>query len=142
MTTITGATFPVPKSYMSRFFEEGKTVFIKPATVFKEIVPGMKLVFYQSHENTGYVGEAKITRIELNEDPFSFFDIFGDAIFLSRKEVQEYLDVQAKWKGGRVRKGPVKKKNWIALELADIQQYDAPRKPERFVPVGGQYLRE
>jgi hypothetical protein len=99
-------------------------------------------VFYQSHENTGYVGEAKITRIELNEDPFSFFDVFGDAIFLTREEVQEYLDVQAKWKVGRVRKGPVKKKNWIALELSDIQQYDAPRKPERFVPVGGQYLRE
>ena len=53
MTTITGATFPIPKPYMSRFFEEGKTVFIKPATVFKEIKPGMKLVFYQSHENTG-----------------------------------------------------------------------------------------
>lgn len=102
----------------------------------------MKLVFYQSHEDTGYVGEAKIKRIELNEDPFSFFDIFGDAIFLTRDEVQEYLDVQAKWKGSHVRKGPVRKKNWIALELVDIQQYDTPRKPVRFVAVGGQYLRE
>ena len=50
MSTITGVTFPVPKHLMPRFFAEGKTVFIKPATVFKELKPGMKLVFYQSHE--------------------------------------------------------------------------------------------
>ncbi len=28
----------------------------------------------------------------------------------------------------------------MALELEDIRRYDKPRKPERFVPVGGKYL--
>ncbi|MDK2891534.1 MAG: hypothetical protein PWR21_2166, partial [Methanoculleus sp.] len=36
MSTITGVTFPVPKKYIPRFFKDKKTVFIKPATVFKE----------------------------------------------------------------------------------------------------------
>lgn len=46
MTEIVGVTFPIPKMYISRFFTERKTVFIKPAAVFKELKPGMKLVFY------------------------------------------------------------------------------------------------
>jgi hypothetical protein len=68
-TTITGVTFPIPKHYMHRFFKEGKTVFVKPATVFKELKKGLKLVFYQSHEDTGYVGEGTIKRILIAEDP-------------------------------------------------------------------------
>jgi len=106
---------------MSRFFEEGKSVFIKPATTFKSLITDMKLLFYQSHEDTGYV---------------------GDAVFLTKKEVEDYLNEQEKWKGVRVRKGNTKKKNWIALQLEDVTQYDTIVKPERFVPVGGMYLRE
>ena len=141
MSKIIGVTFPVPKEYMSRFFEDGKTVFIKPATVFKELKSGMKLVFYQSQQDTGYVGEATIKRIILMEDPLRFFDTYGDAVFLTREEVKKYLEEQKKWQGVRVRKGEGRKKNWIALELEGIRRYDAIRKPERFVPVGGKYIR-
>ena len=141
MSTITGVTFPVPKHLMSRFFAEGKTVFIKPATVFKELRSGMKLVFYQSHEDTGYVGEATIKRIVINDNPLAFFETFGDAVFLTREEVKDYLDWQEHWKGPRVRKDRGKKKQWMALELEDILEYNTVKKPERFVPVGGKYLR-
>jgi hypothetical protein len=142
MPEITGVTFPMPKHYMRRFFAEGKTVFIKPATVFKELRSGMKLVFYQSHEDTGYAGEATIRRIIIDDDPFAFFETFGDAVFLTREEVRAYVESQGRWQGVRVRKGEAKKRAWMALELEDIQEYDKPRKPERFVPVGGKYLRE
>lgn len=142
MTTITGVTFPVPKSYMPRFFDEGRTVFIKPATVFKELKPGMRLVFYQSHEDTGYVGEARIKRVIITDDPLTFFETFGDAVFLTREEVRAYIENQERWKGVRVRKGEGKKKSWMALELEEVRRYDAIQKPERFVPVGGKYLRE
>ncbi len=142
MEKITGVTFPVPKQYMARFFEEGKTVFIKPATVFKELKRGMKFVFYQSHEDTGNVGEATIKRILIMENPLNFFETFGDAVFLTREEVKDYLQVQEKWQGGRVRKGEGRKKNWIALELENIRKYDKIKKPERFVSVGGKYLKE
>ena len=142
MSEITGVTFPVPKHYMKRFFEEGKTVFIKPATVFKELKPGMKLIFYQSHEDTGYVGEATINRIVIGEDPLAFFETFGDAVFLTREEARAYVENQERWQGIRVRKGEGRKRNWMALELENIGRYDTIRKPERFVPVGGRYLRE
>ena len=142
MPNITGVTFPVPKSLMPRFFAEGKTVFIKPATVFKELRSGMKLVFYQSHEDTGYAGEATIRRIVIDDDPFAFFETFGDAVFLTREEARAYVEGQERWQGVRVRKEKPRKRPWMALELEDIRRYDKPRKPERFVPVGGRYLRE
>ena len=142
MSTITGVTFPVPKKYIPRFFKDGKTVFIKPATVFKELRSGMKLVFYQSHEDTGYVGEATIKRIIISEDPFSFFETFGNAVFLTKEEAKAYVTSQERWQGVRVRKGEGKKRAWMALELDNIRKYDAVKKPERFVPVGGKYLRE
>ena len=141
MSEIIGVTFPVPKKYISRFFEEDKTVFIKPATVFKELKPGMKLIFYQSHEDTGYVGEATIKRIIIGEDPLAFFETFRDAVFLTREEAEAYVENQERWQGIRVRKGEARKKNWMALELEDIRPYDTVKKPERFVPVGGKYLR-
>jgi hypothetical protein len=142
MSTITGVTFPVQKRLMARFFADGKTVFIKPATVFKELRSGMKLVFYQSHEDTGYAGEATIKRIVIDDDPFAFFDTFGDAVFLTREEAKAYVEGQGRWQGVRVRKDEPKKRPWMALELEDIREYDSVKKPERFVPVGGRYLRE
>ena len=142
MPEITGVTFPVPKHLMPRFFKDKKTVFIKPATIFKELRSGMKLVFYQSHEDTGYVGEAAIKRIVIDDDPFAFFDTFGDAVFLTREEAKAYVEGQGRWQGVRVRKDEPKKRPWMALELEDIREYDSVKKPERFVPVGGRYLRE
>ena len=142
MSGITGVTFPVPKDLMPRFFAGGKTVFVKPATVFKELKSGMRLVFYQSREDTGYAGEATIRRIVIDDDPFSFFATFGDAVFLTREEVEAYVESQGRWQGVRVRKGEVRKRPWMALELEDIREYDMVKKPERFVPVGGRYLRE
>ena len=142
MSEITGVAFPVPKHLMPRFFKDGKTVFIKPATVFKELKPGMRLVFYQSHEDTGCVGEATIRRIVISEDPLAFFETFGDAIFLTKEEAKAYVENQERWQGVRVRKEAPRKRPWMALELEDVQKYDTVKKPERFVPVGGKYLRE
>ncbi|KUL01715.1 MAG: Uncharacterized protein XE11_2040 [Methanomicrobiales archaeon 53_19] len=142
MSEITGVTFPIPKHYMKRFFEEGKAVFIKPATVFKELKPGMRLVFYQSHEDTGYVGEATIKQIVIDDDPLAFFEAFGDAVFLTREEAEAYVENQKRWQGFRVRKGEARKRAWMALELERIRKYDTVKKPEQFVAVGGRYLRE
>jgi len=142
MSEITGVTFPVPKHLMPRFFAEGKTVFIKPATVFKDLRSGMKLVFYQSREDTGYAGQATIKRIVIEDDPLAFFETFGDAIFLTKEEAKAYVENQERWQGVRVRKGEAKKRVWMALELEDIRKYDTVQKPDRFVPVGGKYLRE
>ena len=44
MAKIVGVAFPIPKKFVNRFFKEGMEVFIKPATVWKELKPGMKLI--------------------------------------------------------------------------------------------------
>jgi len=134
MAKIVGVAFPIPKQFMDRFFKEGKDVFIKPATVFKELKPGMKFVLYQSHEDTGFVGEAKIKDIKLIDDPMKVFEMYGDRVFLIKEELKEYVKSQERW--GR------KKKKWLVIELEDVKRYDKPIKPKRFVPVGGQYIKE
>jgi len=137
MSKIVGVTFPIPKQFINRFFNEGKDVFIKPATVWKELKPGMKFVFYQSHEDTGFVGEAKIKSIQLIDDPMKVFEMYGDRVFLTREELKEYIRSQNRWK----RKKEKKKKKWLVIELEDIRKYDKPIKPKRFVSVGGQYIK-
>ena len=83
-----------------------------------------------------------IKRIILGGDPLAFFDTFGDAVFLTREEAKAYVEGQGRWQGVRVRKGETRKHPWMALELEDIREYDTIKKPERFVPIGGRYLRE
>jgi len=138
MVKVVGVAFPIPKKFMDRFFKEGKDVFIKPATVFKELKPGMKFVFYQSHEDTGFIGEAKIKNIQLINDPMKVFEMYGDRMFLTKEELREYVRSQERWG----RKGSKKMRPWMVIELEDIRKYDKPIKPKRFVPVGGRYLRE
>ncbi len=135
MPEIVGVTYPIPKQYVSRFLKEGKDVFVKPATAFKELKTGMKLVFYQSREDTGYVGEAKIKKIFITKNPLDIYQTYGDRIFLTKDEFKDYIKSQERW-GGK------KRKKWMAIEIEDIKKYNKSLKPKRFVPVGGQYLKE
>ena len=98
----------------------------------------MKFVSCQLHEDTEFIGEAKIKDVKLIDDPMKVFEIYGDRVFLTKEELREYVRSQDRW-GRKVSK---KKKKWIVIELEDIEKYDKPIKPKRFVPVGGQYLKE
>jgi hypothetical protein len=148
MSDITGVTFPIPKLYMSRFFDEGKTIFIKPATIFKELRAGMKFVFYQSQEDTGYIGDAIIKKIEVSEDPYIFFDIFGNNIYLNKQELENYIKATEKWRlahskrKSRSRRNSRPRSKWIAIELCSITKYDMPMKPKRFISMSGQYIKD
>lgn len=135
MAEIKGVAFPIPKRFAQRFFE-GKDVFVKPATVFKELKPGMKFVIYQSHEDTGFVGEARIKAISFADDPMDFLEKYGERLFLNEKELKEYVKSQERW--GRRK---AKKKKWMAIELEEIKRYEKPVKPKRFVTAGGCYLK-
>lgn len=81
MANIIGVTFPVLKWNLDRFFKDGKTVFIKPATIYLDLKPGQKFLFYQTRQNTGYAREAIIKTITLRDDPLDFFSIYGNKIF-------------------------------------------------------------
>jgi len=138
MPEIVGVTYPIPKQFVDRFFKEGKDVFVKPATVWKQLKQGMKFVFYQSREDTGFVGEARIKDVKLIDDPTKVFELYGDRVFLTKEELKEYVKSQGRWG----RKSERKRKKWLVIELEDIRKYDKPVKPKRFVPVGGQYIKE
>jgi hypothetical protein len=136
---IVGVTYPIPKQFMDRFSKGGKDVFIKPATLWKELKPGMKFVFYQSREDTGFVGEAKIKEIKLIDDPMKVFEMYGDRVFLTKEELKEYVKSQGRLKSFRSR-GRTKKKRWLIIVLEDIRKYNKPVKPKKFIPVSGQYI--
>jgi hypothetical protein len=142
MTEIVGVTFPIPKQYVSRFFTDGKSVFIKPAQCFKLLKPDMKFIFYQSHEDTGFVGEGKIVSVSFADEPLVLIEQFDDRLFLTKEEIETYILNQKRWGGVRVRKDIIKKKKWMAIELKDIKRYKQIEKPKRFVTVGGRYLKE
>jgi hypothetical protein len=142
MIDVVGVTHPIPKKYTSRFFNEGKTVFLKPASCFTQLVPGMKFVIYQSQEDTGFVGEGKIEKIVFADEPSSLIEQFGDQLFLTEREIQQYLKTQERWKTSRSRRNINKKKKWMAIKLIDIKKYPKVIKPAHFVPVGGQYMRK
>ncbi|WP_230972443.1 DUF365 domain-containing protein [Archaeoglobus neptunius] len=84
------------------------------------------------------LGEAKIKRVILSENPMQFFETFGDRIFLTKEELKEYIKSQERWR----RRESKKKRLWMVIELEGIKKHDKPIKPKRFVSVGGQYLRE
>lgn len=142
MTKIVGVTYPIPKQFISRFFTDGKSVFIKPAKCFKSLKPGMKFVFYQSHEDTGFFGEGKIVGISIVDEPLVLIDEYKDRLFLTRDEILAYVANQKNWNQISVTKQTKIKKKWMAIEVNDIQQYPKIKKPVRFISVGGQYLRE
>jgi hypothetical protein len=143
MTDIIGVTFPILKWHLDRFFKDGKTVFIKPATIYLNLKPGQKFLFYQTRQDTGYAGEAIIKTITLRDDPLDFFAIFGDKTFLTKDEVIQYREENKKWKSARNRPSEKRKNRpWIALELEKIQKYPEVKKIEGFVPVSGRYIKE
>ena len=85
----------------------------------------MKFVFYQSRENTGFIGEA-IKNVQLLDDPMKVFEIYGE-YFWQKRSLENTLN-QERWE----RKGSKKKRPWMVIELEDIRKYD-----ERLLAVWG-----
>jgi hypothetical protein len=142
MSEIIGVSFPILKGNIDRFFEKEKTVFIKPATVFKDLKQGLIFIFYQSHKDTGYAGEAIIKSITMRDDPLDFFELFGEKIFLTKEEVKNYVEENKKWKSFRNRPSERRKNRpWMAIELEKIKKYPEIKKIQGFVPVSGMYIK-
>ncbi len=125
-----GATFPVPRDLIDRIFE-GKDVFVKPKTLGK-IEPGMKIVFYASREDQGFYGEAEVVSVEEFSDPMEILKKYGERVFLSEKELKEYVKNREKWGS--------KHRPWMAIVIKNAKKYPRIVKPRRFVSVSGRYL--
>jgi len=134
MPEIIGATFPVPNELLNRILEEKKNVFVKPATLTR-LKPGMKIIFYASHENQGYAGEAEIEYVEIVKNPTEILQKYKEKMFLTEKEFKEYLASQKRW-------GKVRHKPWMVIVLRNIKEYPKRIMPRRFISVAGRYVKK
>lgn len=130
---IVGAIFPVPFQFLDRFFEEGKDVFVKYPTLFKQFKRGMKLLFYSSRKINAIVGEGTIDNF-LILSPSEILKRYKNRLFLTEKEFKEYSK-----EGGFLRR---KSKKFLVVELKAIKQFNTPVKPKKFVTVAGEYLTD
>ncbi len=138
MTKIAGAIFPVPSNLIGRILDEKRDVFIKHPTLFKELKPGDKILFYASGEIRAIVGEATIKKIEFMTGKEAL-EKYGRRLFIDEKELRDYSKPLSARKG---RGGAPREIKYLVLELENIRRYKKPYKPKRFITVGGKYLTE
>ncbi|ASJ08051.1 hypothetical protein A3L11_01945 [Thermococcus siculi] len=132
---IVGVTFPVPKWFLDRILEEGKTVFVKPSTL--RVQPGMKVVFYASREGQAWLGEAEVEAVKQFTNVEEIIRKYGDELFLTPEELRQYEKEREKWNSRGKRPRP-----WMVLRLKNIRKYPKSVKPPRFIAVSGRYVRE
>jgi len=134
---IVGVAYPVPSNLLDRIFKEGKDVFIKHPTCYKQLKPQHKVLFYASHEIKAIVGEATIKNIELMKIK-QIYEKYKDRVFITKEEAKEYS------KPLRLRRQPgvskTRETKFLVLELQNIKKYVKPVKPKRFITVGGKYV--
>ncbi len=132
---IIGATFPVPRQFLGRILDEGKTVFVKPSTL--RLKPGMKLLFYASHDDQGWHGEAEVESVEYFTNVEDIIKKYKEELFLTPEELRKYERDRAKWHSRGRRPRP-----WAVVKLKKIRKYPKIVKPKRFIAVSGRYIRE
>jgi len=128
---IVGIIIPIPSHLLMRIFKEKKNKIIKVATIFKQIKPGSKVLFYSSHETHAVVGEGTIETCEIvsGTDLGKNYDKYDGDLFITEKELRDYLSQRRRSK-------------FLVISLKKIKQYKEPVKLKRFVPMAGQYLTE
>ena len=126
---VIGAIFPVPSRFIDRIFREGRNVFVKPPTVYKDLKPGSKILFYASGDIRAIVGEGTAETVELME-PEEALKKYGEKIFLNPEELRKYL------------KGKKRVSKILVIPLKDLKLYKRPYKPRRFITVAGKRLSE
>lgn len=127
---IVGIVFPFLPLHVPRFFENGKTVFVK--FFGKETVPlrlrsGHKLFFYESGGRKVIVGEATIAQVT-GERADQVFTRFGeDELFLGRSELQDYI-------------GDRGTRRVLVLVVKDAKSYTIPLRLKKSVTMAGCYM--
>jgi len=133
---IVGVVYPVPSNLLDRIFKEGRDVFIKHPTCFKQLRPGHKILFYSSHEKRAIVGEATIKNIGLMKID-EIYEKYGNRVFITKEEAKEYTKPlsERKGKGGKIRNI-----DFLVIELEKPRLFEKYYKPKRFIVVGGKYV--
>lgn len=124
---IIGIIFPILPNHVERFFADGKTVFVKfVSRAPTRLQTGHRLFFYKSRNDRELVGEALISGIE-TKPPKDILSDFHDRLFLTRKEMEQYV-------------GNRQSKEMLVLILSKVKKYHAAIRLERPVTMAGQYV--
>ena len=126
---VIGAIFPLPSHLLDRIFKEGRNVFLKPPTVYKDLGKGSKILFYASGEIREIIGEGTAEKVELLR-PEEAVKKYGKKLFLDPDEVSEYL--RGKRRASKV----------LVIVLKDLRRYRRGYKPKRFITVAGKRLTD
>lgn len=132
---VVGVTFPVPRRFLGRILDEGKSIFVKPSTLRLEL--GMKIIFYASREEQGWHGEAKVESVEHFTNVEEIIRKYGDELFLTPEELRKYERDRARWHSRGRRPRP-----WMVVKLKNVKRYPKIVKPKRFIAVSGRYVKE
>jgi len=126
-----GAIFPILPEHVSRLFEEKRDVFVK-FTKFTNFRSGSVIVFYVSREKF-LIGEGEIKYFE-RLDPEIAWSVYGDRIFLDKKDYGRYARISPVEKVNR------KKKEITIFILRNICKYEKPVKLDYAITPSGRYL--
>ena len=132
---VVGVTFPVPKWFLDRILEEGKTVFVKPSTL--RLQAGMKVIFYASREDQGWHGEAEVESVEHFTNVEEIIRKYKNELFLTPEELRKYERDRERWHSRGRRPRP-----WMVVKLKNVRKYPKIVKPKRFIAVSGRYIKE
>jgi hypothetical protein len=124
-----GIIFPFLPEHVNRFFNDGKTVFVKfygKGSTPIRLHVGSTLFFYESRGSKRIVGEAEIREIS-SRTADKVVAEYGDSLFLTQKELDEY----ANQRSGR---------KMLVLVLKDVRLYKTPLRLRKSVTMAGQYM--
>lgn len=96
---VIGAIYPITTSQTTRFFDEGKTVFVK-FTNMTNFKANSKIIFYVKGENALF-GEGTI-RIINKMSPPEAWSKFNKELFLNQDEYEKYTSWSSVEKKNRV----------------------------------------
>jgi hypothetical protein len=126
-----GIIFALFPHHIRRFLDENKSVFVKfygRKGMPSRIHPGSKLFFYESKGNKEIVGEATISAMS-TETANDVVSKFGDALFLTSKELDEYA------KNRQDRK-------MLVLILKSSKRYNRPMRIGKPITKAGRYMTD
>jgi hypothetical protein len=126
---VIGVIFPLFQEHIRRFFDEGRTVFVKfAANRPTRLKMGSRLFFYQSKGLKEIVGEARIVNMswETAEEAIA---AYGDRLFLTPTELRQYA-------------GNRSAKRMLVLVLDSFKEYSIPLKLDKSTTMAGRYMTQ
>lgn len=132
MSEVAGVIFPIPKQFVDRLLLEKRNVFAKyiARNGLLKLSRKHRVLFYVSQSSKEIVGEGTIEEIDFLT-PSEALERHGKALFLDRKELEEYTFQQPNRDSS---------KKMLVLILTKLRRYPSPKNFKKPISMAGLYL--